>query len=294
MLNFENGEHYIVVNRIKHWCRIAGNRNNGIPLVILHGGPGGNHYVFERTLGAVLENFSTIIYYEQRGCGRSEHPEDPEAYSIELLISDLHSLLDRLGLEKVSLLGYSFGGELAMEYTIAHPERVEKLFLQAPSINDTERLGYIQTFGFSQIAVGEIKQKITAVLELQEQVDQRLNKIWGMVDAKTVDCLLFHNEEYAILNRSLWGESKLKNTGLMFAAIQKQKRDPLLERVGQIQQKTLFLVGLHDRNTGVELSRDLMSKMPNAQIEIFFNSAHFPDIEETEKYAEVVRKFLGY
>lgn len=293
MMNFENGEHYLVVNGIKHWCKIAGKEHAGTPIVILHGGPGGNHYVFERTIGPELEKFATVIYYEQRGSGRSDKPEDPEAYTVELLISDLRGLLKELGLERVSLLGYSFGGELAMEYTLVHPETVEKLILQGTSINDSERSAYIQSYGFTQIAEGELKQKIEKLMEENISIKQKIDKIWSMVDSKTVDRLLFRNEKLAKRNREMWEESKLVNTGLMFAALKKYARSPILESVAQIQQQTLFIIGLYDRNTGIEISRDLMAKMPNAQMEVFTKSAHFPDIEETEKYADVVSKFLS-
>lgn len=292
MMKLENGEHYILVNGIRHWCKIAGVHNGGTPLVIMHGGPGGNHYVFERTIGPKLEELSTVIYYEQRGSGRTEQPADEDAYSVELLVSDFRGLLEELGLKKVSLLGYSFGGELAMEYTLAHPETVEKLILQGTSINDIKRTAYIQSFGFLQVAEGEIKQRIVEVVEVDSPIEQKIDKIWGMVDSKTVDRLLFYNEEFARFNRSMWQESKLTNTGLMFKALQKQHRAPILDRVEQIKQQTLFLIGLYDRNTGIEISRDLMTKISNAEMETFTNSAHFPDIEETEKYARVVREFL--
>ncbi len=104
------------------------------PLVIIHGGPGGHVYNFERTIGPQLEAFTTVIYYEQRGCGRSDQPLDPYTYSIEMLVSDLDELRQALGLDRINLLGFSFGGELALEYALAHPEHVERLIVQSPSL----------------------------------------------------------------------------------------------------------------------------------------------------------------
>ena len=112
-----NGEGQVELNDITHWYRIAGAEHATTPLVIIHGGPGGNVYNFERTMGPKLETFATIIYYAQRGCGRSVPPQDPNAYSIPLLVSDLEMLRQKLGLVKMIPLGFSFGGELALEYT---------------------------------------------------------------------------------------------------------------------------------------------------------------------------------
>jgi len=115
-------EYKVKLNGITHWIKVAGSKNNTIPLVILHGGPGGNHYVFERTIGPLLSNSRTVIYYEQRGCGRSEKPSDDTKYSIDLLIEYFKSLRKWLEVKKVDLLGYSFGGELALEIAHAAPK----------------------------------------------------------------------------------------------------------------------------------------------------------------------------
>lgn len=71
----QDGVHDLNIDGIQHWCKVAGTAHNTIPFVIVHGGPGGNHYVFERTLGVRLEEYITVVYYEQRGCGRSDAPK---------------------------------------------------------------------------------------------------------------------------------------------------------------------------------------------------------------------------
>ena len=50
-----NGEYNIEINGINHWIKVEGKENNTIPLLIIHGGPGGNLYTFERTVGPQLE-----------------------------------------------------------------------------------------------------------------------------------------------------------------------------------------------------------------------------------------------
>lgn len=296
-LSLANGERRVAANGIAHWCRIAGAEHRTAPLVVVHGGPGGNCYNFERTIGPRLEAFATTIYYEQRGCGRSDPPDDPGAYSVPLLVADLEALRRALGLGRVVPLGFSFGGELALEYALAHPDYVERLIVQAPSIGDPRPTTAAQLVGFARVAWGEVGQQVRALLDGERvgTAEERLARVWEVVDRETVDRLLFQDPAVARLNRRLWDESGLVNTGDMSRALDRQPRDapPLLDRLAGIRAPTLVVVGRHDRNTGVKVSRAVAARIPGAELAIFEASAHFPEMEEPERYAATVEQFLG-
>lgn len=281
------------MNHIRHWCKIAGAEHKTIPIVVVHGGPGGNHYTFERTIGPKLEEFATVIYYEQRGCGRSDAPGNEEDYSITILVDDLEKLREALQIPKFHLLGYSFGGQLSLEYALAYPNRVETLFLQAPSSGDYEHSYHIQLAGFEKVAHQDTKQQIQHIQQIPISLKEKYDMVWSIVDTTTVDRLLFHDEQYAKHNRSLWEESGLTNTGLMAKALfHSPPPIPLKERTYEITVPSLFLVGKHDRNTGTEMAKELANNMQNVSFAFFEHSAHFPDIEETETYAIAIKKFL--
>jgi len=290
-----NGEFRIKINDILHWCRVAGAENRTAPIVVVHGGPGGNLYNFEQTIGPRLKEFSTIFYYEQRGSGRSEPPKEPDDYSIPTLVDDLEKICLDLGLEQIIPLGFSFGGELALEYTLAHPNRVKKLILQAPSIDDQKRIACTQLYGFKSVARGETRRKIQRCIEEKSTPEEQLEKVWEIANTETVDRFLFHNPEAARVNRRLWEESGLVNTGDMHRALLRQKRrlPDLLDRITSIDVPSLVLAGLYDRNVGLEICRDIYSQLQDAKLVIFNDSAHFPDIEETGKYSRVIREFLS-
>lgn len=292
-MNFQDGEYRVTVNGIGHWYRVAGAAQGTVPIVVVHGGPGGNCYNFERTIGPRLESFATLIYYEQRGSGRSEGPPSPEDYSLELLVSDLEALRQHWELERMTLLGFSFGGELALEYALSHPERVHKLILQAPSRMNSPEQNRVQLRGFWSVARGQIRQEIEAVLAGPGTEGEKFEQVWKLVDRPTTDCFLFQNPEAARLNRELWREAPA-NTGDMYRALLKQPRDPLalLRRLPALSIPTLLMIGLYDRNVGVDWVRDLASALPDSRLEVFLRSAHFPDLEESERYAGVVRGFL--
>jgi len=103
----------------------------GAPTVVLHGGPGAHH-------DYLLPGFDTLatrrmlIYYDQRGGGRSAVPREvPVGWTEQ--VADLEALRAAWGLERLSIAGYSWGGLLAMLYAIAHPARVERLALVSPA-----------------------------------------------------------------------------------------------------------------------------------------------------------------
>ncbi|MEO8030837.1 MAG: alpha/beta fold hydrolase [Gemmatimonadota bacterium] len=103
----------------------------GPPVVVLHGGPGAHHdYLlpgFDR-----LGNGRTLIYYDQRGGGRSSvGREVPVGWQEQ--VADLEALRQLWDLDRITLLGYSWGAMLAMLYAIQHPERVERLALVSPA-----------------------------------------------------------------------------------------------------------------------------------------------------------------
>ena len=289
-----DGEFYIPVNGINLWVKIASSSLNTIPLVIIHGGPGGNNYVFERTTGIELEKHFTVIYYEQRGCGRSKAPKDASAYSNQILIDELHQFLHELNIPKIIPLGYSYGGEIALEFATKYPNSVEKVIAQAPTLfGNQERIFRTQLRGFSQIASKEMKLKIEEIIKSELTMQEKYNQVWNIADTDTVDKFLFIDQKIASLNRKMWEESKLVNTGVMFKVIlESQKSSDLLEKLKLLTKPVLLIVGLYDRNVGLDLVRDFHAAILNSQMLIFNHSAHFPDLEESDRFIQEIVSFL--
>jgi proline iminopeptidase len=81
---------------------------------------------------APLSRTHRLIFYDQRGGGRSTLPADDSLLSIEHHVSDLEALRQELGLERMTLLGHSFGPSIAALYAIRYPERVERMIFLGP------------------------------------------------------------------------------------------------------------------------------------------------------------------
>src|ERR1700733_8968688 len=127
-------EQWIDSDHAQLFCRTIG---KGKPLIVLHGGPGlSQDYLLPQLYKLAEDNF--VIFYDQRGSGQSTGAINLDTINIDTFVNDLDNIRKAFNLKTISLLGHSWGGFLAMEYAIAHPERVEKLILSnsAPSSSD--------------------------------------------------------------------------------------------------------------------------------------------------------------
>ncbi len=103
----------------------------GSPVVVLHGGPGAHHDYLLPGFDA-LANHRTLIYYDQRGGGRSPVSREADV-GWRAHVADLEGLRAQWGLPSLTLLGYSWGGLLALLYASEHPQRVDRLGLISPA-----------------------------------------------------------------------------------------------------------------------------------------------------------------
>ena len=134
---------------------------SGPLVVVLHGGPGASHdYLLPQY--DLLANGRTLFYYDQRGGGRSPVSRDTPVGWREH-VADLEEIRGELGLDRLTLCGYSWGGLLAVLYLLEHPDRVERLALVSPaSITAEDRQQFEQEFA-RRMQTPEIKQERDAL-----------------------------------------------------------------------------------------------------------------------------------
>ena len=110
------------------WFRSVGD-GPGVPLLCLHGGPGSTHLGL--TPLEQLGDERRVILYDQLGSGNSSKPSDPSLWTVELFLAELANVRDALGLDRVHLLGHSWGGMLAQEYALTQPDGLVSLVLSS-------------------------------------------------------------------------------------------------------------------------------------------------------------------
>ncbi|MDZ7632851.1 MAG: proline iminopeptidase-family hydrolase [Gemmatimonadaceae bacterium] len=126
-------EGFIEVPGGKVWYRIVGADKPGIPLLTLHGGPGMPSYYLSPL--AELADERPVIFFDQLGCGRSDHPNDTTLWTIPRFVEEVKAVRQALGYEEVHLLGHSWGTLLAFEYLLTKPAGVKSVIMSGPAIS---------------------------------------------------------------------------------------------------------------------------------------------------------------
>ncbi len=123
----------------------------GQPIIVLHGGPDFDHGYLLPDLDRLADAFR-LIYYDQRGRGKSADQVQPEDVTLASDIDDVDKVRQHFQLESAALLGHSWGAVLALEYALRYPTRVSHLILMNPapaSASDLAvlRKAYVQKLG---------------------------------------------------------------------------------------------------------------------------------------------------
>ena len=146
-------------------------------LIVVHGGPGGNHISLRRL--EALAPAHRVVLYDQRGTGESDRldvsparPKSLEKLTLEQNVEDLEALRERLGREKVSLIGHSWGAALVVFYAAAYPARVDRLIVYS---------GGPETLELAKRKKAAHRAKLTA--EERAMFKQRLEAIQTAVKA---------------------------------------------------------------------------------------------------------------
>ena len=108
-------------------CRAGG--QGGPLLLVLHGGPGGDGAGYLQALHRLGGPDRTVVTFDQLGTGGSQVPPPSYAWTVEQAVSDVDAVRAHFGADSVDLLGHSWGGMLALQYTLDHPARVRRLVL---------------------------------------------------------------------------------------------------------------------------------------------------------------------
>lgn len=107
------------------------------PIVVVHGGPGvADLEANAKVFAPLAARGSDVYFYAELGAGRSGRLADPRGYTRQRDVADLEALRRRLGLREMTLIGHSYGGEVASAYAAAHPDRVRALVLISPGSPD--------------------------------------------------------------------------------------------------------------------------------------------------------------
>ena len=260
----------------------------GTPLVCAHGGPGFTSYYLEPL--AELSGQVPVVLYDQAGCGRARAKGARKLFSIDGFVQELEDLRRELKIEKMSLLGHSFGGLIIGEYALRYPERVERLIFACVSIDiprwveDGQRLVGQLPLMQKMILREGARSGATSSAEYIAALGAYYKKhIYGC-DNVPEEVRRSEAEADAQTYQILWGANELVVSGLV--------RDySLSPRLGALRCPCLFMCGRFDEATP-EAHEYFASLVPGAQVHIFERSAHHPFATERDESLRVTREFL--
>lgn len=286
-------EGFIPFRGYKVWYGIVGENEEGkLPLLCLHGGPGAPHDYLE-PVGILAQTGRRVIFYDQLGTGNSDHPHKPEMWAVDLFVEEVGVVRQALGLERVHILGQSWGGMLAMEYALTKPKGLASLILaDAPAsipqwISEIGRLRSQLPEEVQQTLRKHEEEGTTSDPSYQEAAFVfyrshlcRLNPFPQGLQ-RTYDKLMQDPEVYY----TLWGPSEFHVTGTL-------KNWNIVNRLEEIHVPTLLLSGRYDEATP-EVVETVHRGIKGSEWIIFENSSHMPHLEESERYIQVLADFLS-
>jgi pimeloyl-ACP methyl ester carboxylesterase len=262
-------EGYVEWRAGRTWYAVAG-EGDRTPLLCLHGGPGSTHHYFAPLLDLADER--PVILYDQLGCGASPSPAEID-WTAAIFLEELDALRSDLGLERVHLLGTSWGGMLALEHALARPGSLASLILSSSLASAAEWAVEVKRL-FDAI---EIDDEAAAERELEARHMYR-------GDPERAEIRSMRAERGSAVYEAMWGPNEWTVTGAL------QGWD-VRERLQELDVPTLVVRGAHDLSTPV-VSRTLVEGITGAREVVLEDSSHMPVLEETERYLAVVREFL--
>lgn len=276
------------------WYRMVGRDEPAgkAPLLCLHGGPGVPHDYLE-PLEALAAFGRRVIFYDQLGVGNSDHPSDPSLFTVELYLRELAAVRRALGLERVHLLGQSWGGMLALEHALSQAEGLLSLVLaDAPASMPQWSAEANRLRALLPPEVREVLDRHEAAGTTDDPAYQEAMMVFYRRHVCRLDpwppCLertFAKMEQAPLVYLTMVGPSEFHVTGSL-------KDWDVTGRLGEIKAPTLVLGGRHDEATPA-ITATLQQGIPGARRVIFENSAHMPHLEEPEFYLRVLRDFLA-
>jgi proline iminopeptidase len=257
---------------------------NGSPVIVLHGGPDFDIRYLLPDLDRLSDSYH-LIYYDQRGRGRSADGVRPEDVTLASDVEDIDRVRDRFHLEQATVLGHSWGAVLALEYALRHPTRVSRLILMNPAPASTSDYGVLRS---------AYTQKLGKDFDRQREI--LASAAYKEGDPETVaaryrlhfEAALARDEDYetlmarmkaAFISQGKAGILKARAVeDRLYADSWLLSGYDLLPKLPALKIPTLVIAGDKDFIPG-EIARHIASAIPGAQLVTLGNCGHFSYLE---------------
>jgi proline iminopeptidase len=251
---------------------------SGPAVLMIHGGPGYDHTYFRPDFDRLASRHE-LIYYDQRLSGRSGRPPI-ETFTIEQAAHDAAGLLDQLRIRHAIVIGHSYGGFVAQELALSHPERVSGLVLLDTTPG---QLGRADAGDADQGAPPP--QEFLDLLASVPESDAEYATI-----AEQTRPFFFHrvtgDQVEPIFADTIYSADALIRSMDVLGTWS------AVDRLRGVRAPTLLVVGRHDVACSVSQSERIARLIPTAVLEIVEDAGHFPWVEEPDHFFGILDAWI--
>ncbi|MCX5542753.1 alpha/beta hydrolase [Paraburkholderia sp. CNPSo 3076] len=246
----------------------------GDPILLIHGsGPGVTAWANWRGIIPVLSQKARVIAPDMLGFGYTQCPEQFKL-TPAVWVESLIALLDALEIEKVSVVGNSFGGAIALALAKAYPERVNRLVLMgAAGINAPISEGLDKVWGYTP----------------------SLDAMKGLMEVFAYDHSIITDDLVRMRYEASIRADVQERFSRLFPAPRQQGVEMLAlaeSDLAAITHETLLIHGLNDQVIPVEWSRRMKTLLPSSTLQEFDQCGHWVQIEKAATFTLAVSEFL--
>ena len=284
-------EGYVPFRGYRTWYQVVGDipaAGSKLPLLVVHGGPGFPQDYLD-DLARLSDAGRPVVFYDQLGCGKSEHPDDPGLWVMDTFVEELATVRAALGLDRVHLLGHSWGGWLALEYALRKADGLASLVLASTCAS-------LPAFGAE---TRRLKQSLPR--ETQGVLD-RHEAAGSTGDQEYAEAALGYHRQWVcrldpfpehVLHSFLNLSDDVYQTmqGPEWNVTGNLKDWDVTARLGEISMPVLVTSGRYDEMTPM-LVGPLVTGIEGAEHVVFQESSHMAMAEEPDRYREVLGSFL--
>lgn len=259
----------------------------GEPILLLHGGPGMDHSYFLPHMDELADTYQ-LIYFDQRAAGKSSYDLDSSQMSMEIMVEDIEAIRQHFSLDKINLMGHSWGGLLAMWYAKTYPDKLKRLMLintiAANKAYDATAAENLQKRRSEEDAAA--LQALMQSEAFKNQEEEAFLKVFKLNFAPS----FFHREYLDSLQLTFPDNYRERQGKLMHLLPDLQAYD-LYEELANIKAPSLLLHGEVDATPLAAIER-IAEQIEGSQIEVLAKCGHFPFIEAKAAFRKKIDEFI--
>ncbi len=282
------GQGFIDVPGGPVWYKVTGD-GPGLPLLVLHGGPGGTSCGQSRL--EVLGDERPVIRYDQLGTGRSGRPEDISLWQADLIVDRLHTLRTELGLNEFHIVGHSWGGALAAAYVIKKgTDGIASVTLSSPLLSTPDWIADANELR------EQLPEDVQATLSRHEAADTVDSDEYKEATAVFYERHIYAGERTPspadcdgvtgnkFIYEYMWGPTEFYATGNLVDF-------DVTDQLHEIDVPVLFMAGEFDEARPERLA-EYQKLIPGSRLEVIADAAHASLSKKPDEYRAILESFL--